>query len=198
MKLNRFYPIFDTSGAVKTAVELGVKFLQLRIKDSSEKEIRSEIIKAKSFCEWHGAELVVNDYWEIAIDEKCNFIHLGQEDLDKADLNAIKMSGLRIGVSTHDKTELARALKVNPDYIALGPIFPTVLKEMKWSPQGLSRISDWKKKVKNIPLVAIGGFNFERARKAYNYGADSVSVVTDISLSKTPEKKIKEWIRFTK
>ena len=69
---------------------------------------------------------------------------------------------------------------------------------MKWSPQGLSRISDWKKKVKNIPLVAIGGFNFERARKAYNYGADSVSVVTDISLSKTPEKKIKEWIRFTK
>jgi len=123
---------------------------------------------------------------------------LGQEDLLNADINYLKKKKIKIGISTHDKKELDKALSINPDYIAFGPIWETKLKKMKWKPQGLERLKIWKNKIREIPLVAIGGLDIERAKISLVSGADIVSVVTDISQSDNPKKKIVDWIKEIK
>ncbi len=198
MQLDRFYPIFDNTDWLTRLLPLGIKLVQLRIKDKSEDETRAEIIKGKALCEQYGAQLIVNDYWQIAIDEKCDFIHLGQEDLDVADIKAIRAAGIKIGLSTHDNDELDRALSYEPEYLALGPVYPTILKKMKWTEQGLDKVTEWKKLVGDTPLVAIGGMSVERAQGAFDAGADIVSAVTDITLNDDPEARIKQWINVTR
>src|SRR5258707_295056 len=126
-------------------------------------ELRRQVREAKAVCDRHGAQLIVNDYWKIAIDEKCPWVHLGQEDLVEADTAAIRRAGLRLGVSTHDHSELDKGLATDPDYVALGPIYPTLLKKMAFGPQGLDRIREWKNLIRNRPLVAIGGLTLGRA-----------------------------------
>ncbi|SLN36148.1 Thiamine-phosphate synthase [Pseudoruegeria aquimaris] len=194
MTLPRFYPIFDSTEWLLRALPLGVKLVQLRIKDQMPAYVRAEIRAAKGLCGEHGATLVVNDYWQMAIEEGCDFLHLGQEDLDTADLKAIKAAGIRLGISTHDEAELERALALDPDYIALGPVYPTILKKMKWHEQGLPRVTEWKKRIGSIPLVAIGGMSVERAPGVFEAGADVVSAVTDITLNDDPEARIRAWL----
>ncbi|MCY1242137.1 Thiamine-phosphate synthase [compost metagenome] len=133
----------------------------------------------------------------MAIDEGCDFVHLGQEDLEQADVAAIRGAGLKLGISTHDEAELDRALAVAPDYVALGPVYPTVLKTMKWAPQGLARLTTWKKKIGSTPLVAIGGLNLERIDGVLTHGADCAAVVTDITRSQDPEGRTRQWIAAT-
>lgn len=198
MQLDRFYPIFDNSEWLKRLLPLGIKLVQLRIKDKSDDETRAEIIKGKALCARYGAQLIINDYWQIAIEEKCDFIHLGQEDLDIADIKAIRAAGIKIGLSTHDNDELDRALSYKPEYLALGPVYPTILKKMKWTEQGLDKVTEWKKLVGDTPLVAIGGMSVERAQGAFDAGADIVSAVTDITLNDDPEARIKQWINATR
>ncbi|MEP3298334.1 MAG: thiamine phosphate synthase [Pseudoruegeria sp.] len=198
MKFDRFYPIFDTSEWLLRALPLGVKLVQLRIKDQTRAFTRAEIRAAKGLCGEFGATLVVNDHWQMAIEEGCDFIHLGQEDLDTADLPAIRKAGIRLGLSTHDETELERALLLDPTYVALGPVYPTILKKMKWHEQGLPRVTEWKKRVGATPLVGIGGMSVERALDVFEAGADIVSVVTDITLNETPENRIRDWIKVTR
>ncbi len=195
--LPRFYPIFDTAGWIARALPLGVTLVQLRSKDLNEVDTRTEIIRARDLCTRAGATLVVNDYWKIAIDEGCDFIHLGQEDLDEADMPAIRRAGLRLGVSTHDDEELERGLSFDPAYIALGPVYPTILKKMKWTEQGLDKVTEWKARVGATPLCAIGGMTVERAPGALAAGADIVSAVTDITLNKDPETRVREWLEAT-
>lgn len=197
MNYPRFYPIFDSANWLEKMLPLGVKMVQLRIKDRPEDEVRSEIIRAQKLCRDAGAHLVVNDYWQIAIEEGCDGLHLGQEDLDDADLAAIRAAGLKLGISTHDEAELERALALSPDYIALGPIWPTILKKMKWQQQGTEKLTIWKARIGDIPLVAIGGLTISRAAEAFAAGADIVSVVTDISLDENPETKLQQWVAAT-
>jgi thiamine-phosphate pyrophosphorylase len=160
--------------------------------------VARETRAALAICRAAGAQLVVNDYWRIAIGARADFVHLGQGDLDEADAPAIRRAGLKLGVSTHDDSELDRALALEPDYVALGPIYPTRLKAMAFAPQGLERIAKWKRRIGAIPLVAIGGLDVERARLCFAAGADIVSVVTDITLNADPEGRAKEWIAATR
>ena len=196
--LDAFYPIFDSADWLERLVPLGIKLVQLRVKDKAPDRLRQEILRAKEICAKHDCILVVNDYWELAIELGCDFIHLGQEDLDTADISAIKAAGLRLGLSTHDRAELNRALALEPDYIALGPVYPTILKKMKWHEQGLEKLTRWKDSIGDIPLIAIGGMNIERAPGAFEAGANVVSAVTDITLNASPEARIKEWIAATR
>ncbi|WP_425043334.1 thiamine phosphate synthase [Primorskyibacter sp. S87] len=194
MTLPRFYPIFDDCKWLERMLPLGVKLVQLRIKDQPEDHVRRQIETARDFCAANGAILVVNDYWEIAIDAGCDWVHLGQEDLDEADLKAIRAAGLKLGVSTHDDDELERVLAMKPDYVALGPVYPTILKQMKWYQQGLPRVAEWKSRIGNIPLVGIGGMSVERAPGVLQAGADIVSAVTDITLNEDPEVRVRQWV----
>ena len=196
-QLERFYPIVDSADWVGRLVGVGAKFVQLRIKDASEQRLRRELHHAMTICRRSGAELVVNDYWQFAIDAGAGWIHLGQDDLDEADIAAIRAHNIQLGVSTHSLDELDRALSYEPDYVALGPIFPTVLKAMPFPPQGLQRIGEWRRLIGERPLVAIGGLTIERAAQCLAQGADSVAVVTDITLNADPEARAAQWLAMT-
>jgi thiamine-phosphate pyrophosphorylase len=196
--LDPFYLIVDSAAWIARLLPCSVKLVQLRIKDQPDATIRAEIKEAKALCARHGAQLVVNDYWQHAIDAGCDFIHLGQTDLDTADFSAIRRAGLRLGVSTHDEAELFRALETEPDYIALGPIYPTILKAMTFAPQGLPRLAEWKRKIGKIPLVGIGGITLERAAAVLEAGADSAAVVTDITRNANPEQRARDWVKETR
>lgn len=195
MTLPRFYPIFDDVAWLRRMLPLGIKLVQLRIKDQPQDTLRAQLTEGRDLCRAHGALLVVNDHWQLAIDLGCNWVHLGQEDINDADIDAIRAAGLKLGISTHDKAELARALALNPDYIALGPIYPTILKKMKWHQQGIEKLCVWKDLVGDVPLVAIGGMSTDRALGAFDAGADVVSAVTDITLHDNPESRVREWLK---
>jgi thiamine-phosphate pyrophosphorylase len=197
MKLDPFYLIVDSAEWIERLVPLGVKLVQLRMKDSTDAELCAAIRRAKTVCAAHGCQLIVNDYWQMAIEEGCDFVHLGQEDLATADIPAIRAAGLKLGLSTHDEAELETALKAQPDYVALGPVWPTILKKMKWAPQGLEKLRDWKMRIGSLPLVAIGGLNIERIDNVFAHGADSAAVVTDITRNADPEARTREWIEHT-
>nr|WP_152827456.1 thiamine phosphate synthase [Fertoeibacter niger] len=183
---------------MRRMLPLGVKLVQLRLKGHSPATLAVQIATARDLCRQHGAQLVVNDHWQQAIDAGCDAIHLGQEDLDAADLPAIRRAGLRLGISTHDQSELDRALALMPDYIALGPVYPTILKQMPWPAQGLDRLTEWKRQVGHLPLVAIGGMTIARAAGAFAAGANSVAAVTDITLHPDPEARLAAWIVATR
>ena len=196
--LDPFYPILDGSAWLERLLPLGIRLVQLRIKDRDVRELRAEIRAAKGICAAHECELVVNDHWRIAIEEGCGFVHLGQEDLRAADLPAIRAAGLRLGISTHDHAELERALSARPDYVALGPVYPTILKRMPWAPQGLDRVAEWKRLAGAVPLVAIGGLSVERAPGVLDAGADVLAAVTDITLNPNPEARVRAWLEATR
>ena len=191
---SRVYPVVDSAAWVERMVAAGAKLVQLRIKANDAALLRREICAARALCEAAMATLVVNDHWQCAIEAGVDFIHLGQEDLAGADLDAIRGAGARLGVSTHCDTELARALAVAPDYIALGPIYPTTLKQMPWAPQGLARIASWRQRIGAMPLVAIGGLTLERAEACLEAGADAVAAVSDIVAAASPEARLRAWL----
>jgi len=195
VSLPRVYPIVDSAAWIRRLLPVGVRLVQLRVKDRSAEDVRVQIRESRGLCRRAGAQLVVNDYWELALEEGCDFVHLGQGDLDTADVRALRRAGVRIGISTHDEAELARALDFEPDYVALGPIYPTLLKVMAFAPQGLERIGEWKRRIGGIALIAIGGITLERLPAVLAAGADSAAVVTDIVRNSDPEARTLAWLR---
>ncbi len=192
--MERFYLIVDHVARLELLVPHGVKLVQLRLKDQPEAEIRRQIARARDICAVHGTQLVVNDHWQAAMDLNCSFVHLGQEDMDSADFAALKRADMRFGLSTHDEAELERALSHDPAYVALGPVYPTLLKKMKWGPQGLENVARWKAVAGDTPLVAIGGLTPDRLPGVFAAGADSAAVVTDILRADDPEARTRDWI----
>lgn len=196
--MERFYLIVGHVSRLELLVPLGVKLVQLRIKDQSEPETRRQIDRGRSFCAAHGAQLVVNDHWQAALDLRCDFVHLGQEDMDNTDFDALRRAGIRFGLSTHDEAELERALAHDPAYVALGPVYQTVLKKMKWEPQGCARLTQWKRRAGSVPLVAIGGLTPNRAKAVFVAGADSAAVVTDIQQAPDVAERTRQWLKICK
>jgi len=196
LTLDPLYPILPDTDWLKRLLPLGVKLVQLRIKDEPPETVRAEIESSIQLCRAHDCQLVVNDYWREAIEAGADFVHLGQEDLASADLAAIKNARLKLGISTHSKGELATALKAEPDYVALGPIYETKLKQMPWAPQGLARVAEWRNKV-GRPLVAIGGITLETVASVLEAGASSAAVITDIVTNLNPEERTRSWIAAT-
>jgi len=196
--MDRFYLIVPDADWIERLVPLGVRLVQLRLKDAAEDDTRAQIRRAQQVCTTHGAQLVVNDHWQAAIDLQADFVHLGQEDLDTADIPALRRAGIRFGLSTHDEAERERALSFDPAYIALGPVYPTLLKQMPWAPQGLDRVADWKRAIGARPLVAIGGLTIDRLPGVFAAGADSAAVVTDIVTAPDPAQRSRDWIAATR
>ena len=191
---DRFYPVVDSVAWVARLTRLGVGTIQLRAKNLNDADALAIVREALAATRGTPTKLVVNDYWRAAIEAKAQHLHLGQEDLVDADLKAIRAAGLSLGVSTHDDEELAIGLAAKPDYVALGPIFPTTLKSMRFAPQGIPKITDWKKRVGNIPLVAIGGIKFEQAAAIFAAGADSIAVVSDVTQNADPDGRVRQWL----
>jgi thiamine-phosphate pyrophosphorylase len=195
---DRFYPIVDSLAWIERLVWLGVGTVQLRAKDLSDEAALALVRDALALTRGTRTQLIVNDYWRAAIDAGAKHVHLGQEDLAEADVAAIRAAGLTLGLSTHDDDELANALRHKPDYVALGPIYPTTLKAMRFAPQGLECIGEWKRRVGAIPLVAIGGITLERAPAVFAAGADSIAVVSDVTQNADPDKRVRDWLELAK
>lgn len=193
---DRFYAIVDSVDWVQRLASLGVGTVQLRAKDLNDGEALQLVTDALEAVKGTRTKLVVNDYWRAAIVAGAQHLHLGQEDLAEADLGEIRKAGLTLGLSTHDDQELETALAAQPDYVALGPIFPTTLKSMRFAPQGIPKITTWKQRVGNIPLVAIGGIKLEQAEEIFAAGADSIAVVSDVTQNADPDARVRAWLDF--
>ena len=192
---DRFYPVVDSVAWVARLAKLGVGTVQLRTKELDDGAALQLVTDALAVVKDTPTKLVVNDYWRAAVVAGAKHLHLGQEDLAGADLGAIRDAGLTLGISTHDDEELATALRAKPDYVALGPIFPTTLKSMRFAPQGVAKITEWKKRVGTIPLVAIGGIKFEQAAEIFAAGADSIAVVSDVTQHADPDARVRAWLQ---
>jgi thiamine-phosphate pyrophosphorylase len=195
---DRFYPVVDSLAWVERLTKLGVGTVQLRAKDLNDGEALQIVTDALAITNGTATKLIVNDYWRAAVVAGAAHLHLGQEDLADADLAAIREAGLTLGISTHDDAELEAALAARPNYVALGPIFPTTLKSMRFAPQGIARITEWKSRVGDIPLVAIGGIKLEQAAEIFAAGADSIAVVSDVTQNPDPDARVRAWLDATK
>jgi thiamine-phosphate pyrophosphorylase len=191
---DRFYPVVDSVAWVARLAALGVGTVQLRAKDLDDGAALQLVSDALAVTKGRPTKLVVNDYWRAAVVAGAKHLHLGQEDLAEADLAAIREAGLTLGISTHDDEELETALRAKPDYIALGPIFPTTLKSMRFAPQGIAKITEWKKRIGKIPLVAIGGIKLEQSAAIFAAGADSIAVVSDVTQHADPDARVRAWL----
>jgi thiamine-phosphate pyrophosphorylase len=191
---DRFYPVVDSIAWVARLTRLGVGTIQLRAKNLDHADALKIVREALGVTKGTNTRLVVNDYWRAAIEARAEHLHLGQEDLADADVKAIRAAGLSLGISTHDDDELKAALAAKPDYVALGPIFPTTLKAMRFAPQGVARITEWKKRIGAIPVVAIGGIKFEQAGEIFAAGADSIAVVSDVTQNADPDARVRQWL----
>jgi thiamine-phosphate pyrophosphorylase len=191
---DRFYPVVDSVAWVARLAKLGVGTIQLRAKNLDDGQALQIVSDALAVTKGTPTKLVVNDYWRAAIVAGAQHLHLGQEDLADADISEIRKAGLTLGLSTHDDEELATALAAKPDYVALGPIFPTTLKSMRFAPQGIPKIGEWKKRIGPIPLVAIGGIKFEHAAEIFAAGADSIAVVSDVTQNADPDARVRQWL----
>ncbi|WP_407156001.1 thiamine phosphate synthase [Bradyrhizobium sp. STM 3557] len=195
---DRFYPVIDSLAWLERLTKLGVGTVQLRAKNLNDGEALKIVTDALAITQGTATKLIVNDYWRAAIVAGARHLHLGQEDLAEADLAAIREAKLTLGISTHDDAELEAALAARPDYIALGPIFPTTLKAMRFAPQGIPKITEWKKRIGDIPLVAIGGIKLEQAAEIFAAGADSIAVVSDVTQNPDPDARVRTWLDATK
>lgn len=196
--LDPFYPIVPDLAWLDRLLACGIRLVQLRLKDAAPAELDRQVRLAVAHAAAAGCTLVVNDHWRAAIDHGAPWVHLGQEDLAEADLAAIRRAGLKLGLSTHDPDELDKALAADPDYVALGPIYHTTLKAMRFAPQGLDRLGEWKARLRqagrDLPLVGIGGITLERAAAVHAAGADIVSVVSDVLQHADPEGRAAAWL----
>ncbi|EKJ3339721.1 thiamine phosphate synthase [Escherichia coli] len=172
------YPVVDSVQWIERLLDAGVRTLQLRIKDRRDEEVEADVVAAIALGRRYNARLFINDYWRLAIKHQAYGVHLGQEDLQATDLNAIRAAGLRLGVSTHDDMEIDVALAARPSYIALGHVFPTQTKQMPSAPQGLARHVE---RLADYPTVAIGGISLARAPAVIATGVGSIAVVSAIT-----------------
>jgi len=175
------YPVVDSVEWIARLLEAGVRTIQLRIKDKSDEAVEADIAAAIALGKRYEARLFINDYWQLAIKHHAYGVHLGQEDMDVANLDAIRDAGLRLGLSTHDNMEMDRALSARPSYIALGHVFPTQTKQMPSAPQGLEQLAAHIKTLGDYPTVAIGGISLERVPAVLKTGVGSIAVVSAIT-----------------
>ncbi|MGF1529049.1 MAG: thiamine phosphate synthase [Candidatus Competibacterales bacterium] len=188
-----FYPILPDLPGLARLLPKGLSFVQLRYKHPDPELRRRTVAEGLALARRHGCQLVINDHWREAIDAGAEWVHLGQEDLATADLKALRRAGIKLGVSTHSEAELAVGLAAAPDYLALGPIYPSGSKATGWAPQGLEAIGRWRRQIP-CPLVAIGGITLERAPEVWAAGADAVAVIGDLLHHPHPEVRVEQWL----
>ena len=195
-----FYPVVPTAEWVERLLIWGVRTIQLRIKATDHSpadialQIRASVAAGRAVP---GAQVFINDHWQLALAAGAYGVHLGQEDLDTADREALRGAGVRLGLSTHTPAELARAQAVKPSYLAIGPIYPTTLKVMPYAPVGLERLAAWALSAAPYPVVAIGGISLERLPGVMACGVAGVAVVSAVTQASDPRQAVREGLSLT-
>lgn len=175
------YGVVDSAAAVVRVLAAGVRTVQLRIKEGSPEALSQAVALSVAAAREAHAQLFVNDHWQLAIEHGAYGVHLGQDDLRSADLDALRIAGLRLGVSTHSPWEVCRAHGLAPSYIACGPVHATTTKAMPWRPQGAGNLAFWCHVLRE-PVVAIAGMDVDRSREAARCGAAGVAVLRGLQV----------------
>lgn len=175
------YPVVDRAYKLRSLYEVGITTAQLRTKDKfSGQALEDEVIEAVKISEEFNARFFLNDFWELGIKHKAYGIHLGQEDIQEADVNAILEAGIRLGISTHTPEEIDIALGFEPSYLAIGPIYEPISKKLTYSPVGIEDLKRWAKHV-NYPIVAIGGITIENIEDVVQtQAASGIAMISDV------------------
>jgi thiamine-phosphate pyrophosphorylase len=186
------YAVVPNAAWVNTVLSLGVETIQLRIKASDQVYLSSQIEMAVKAARQAGPQirLFINDHWQQAIAAGAYGVHLGQDDLQRAQLDAIRVSGMRLGISTHCLAEVQRAMQIRPSYIAIGAVYPTTIKAMPTKPLGLDGLRDLAAQASAYPLVAIGGINASRAQSVLACGVGSIAVIRAITEASDPPRAV--------
>ena len=190
------YVIVDSYEWVERLIHVGVKTLQIRIKDRSAEQAEEEIARCIALAKQHQVRLFVDDFWQLAIKYQAYGVHLGQEDLLTADLNAIQQAGLRLGVSTHNREEIELVLPLRPSYIALGHIFPTQSKIMPSAPQGIANLAAQVKDLGDIPTVAIGGITVSHFADVLTTGVGSIAVISAVTQAEDWQSAVQNLLHY--
>jgi len=174
------YPVVDRAYKLKALYEIGITTAQLRVKDMRGDMLEKEVIEAIKTSEAFNARFFLNDFWELGIKHKAYGIHLGQEDIQEADVEAIYDAGIRLGISTHTTDEIVIAMAFEPSYLAIGPIFETTSKKMVYNPVGIEDLKRWAMDV-GYPIVAIGGINSYNIKEvALTQSANGIAMISDV------------------
>ena len=193
-----FYPVVPDAVWVQRLLDWGVRTIQLRFKatghtpEEIEREVKAAVEAGRGVP---GAQVFINDHWQQALAAGAYGVHLGQEDLDTADLDALRRAGVRLGLSSHTPGEMQRARALRPSYLAIGPVYPTTLKVMPYEPVGLARLKAWAAQAAPCPVVAIGGISLERLPGVMAYGVDGVAVVSAVTLAADPRQAAVQGLR---
>ncbi|HEY9042011.1 MAG TPA: thiamine phosphate synthase, partial [Rheinheimera sp.] len=182
------YPVVDNVSWLTSLLPCQPDVIQLRLKHGAAEDIEQQIVQAISLSRDYGLRLFINDYWELAIKHGAYGVHLGQEDLQQADLSAIATAGLRLGISTHSYKELLIARQLKPSYIALGHVFATQTKQMPSKPQGLAKLKRYAALCHDTPTVAIGGIGIQQIKDVAACGVDGIAVVSAITAQLKPQQ----------
>lgn len=188
------YPVVDRAHWLETLLPGGITTIQLRIKDLNGTDLRNELARGVEIARRYGARLFINDHWQYAIELGAYGVHLGQEDLDGADLDVIRSAGLRLGISTHCHYEVARAVRHRPSYLACGPVYPTTSKDMPWRPQRPEGLAYWRQVLSHYPLVAIGGIGRAQLDAVSAVGPDGIAMITALTQTEDPQGTAREFM----
>lgn len=181
------YAVVDSADWVGRVLDSGIRTVQLRIKDPLDPTLQAQVRKSIALAaQTPGAQLFINDHWQLALACGATGVHLGQEDLDQVDLDALRRAGVRLGISTHSYWEVARAWGLRPSYIACGPIFATQSKDMPWIAQGLDNMRYWSGLLPT-PVVGIAGIGVAQMADVAAAGVASAAVITAITRAADPD-----------
>lgn len=193
-----FYPVVPDADWVLLLLDWGVRTVQLRLKADAcdAATLRAEVSRAVAAGRAiPGAQVFINDHWRLALDAGAFGVHLGQEDVDTADLAALRAAGVRLGVSTHTPAEMSRAHAVQPSYVAIGPVYPTTLKAMRYDAVGLARLRAWTARLQpRYPVVAIGGIDLVRAPGVWACDVDGLAVVSAVTQAADPSAAVQAFL----
>ena len=180
------YAVLPDAEWVARMAQAGVPTLQLRFKSANRAKVAAQVAAAVAAVKGSQSLLFINDHWQAAIDAGAYGVHLGQEDLEIADLDAIRKAGLRLGISSHGYAEMLKADRVSPSYLAMGAVYTTTLKRMVTPPQGPGRLGAYARLMRHYPLVAIGGIDEARFDEILPTGVGSIAVVRAIVSATDP------------
>ena len=180
------YPIVNSIELLHSLFDAGVNIVQLRVKENQLANLAVFIEKAcKISFSYPDSKLFINDHWHLAIENNAFGVHLGQEDINQANMQKIQSSGIHLGLSSHSYWEVSNAIKYSPSYLACGPIFPTRVKIMPWKPQGIKNLTYWSR-ILAFPIVAIGGINISNIRDVKASNCSGVAVIDAVVNKKDP------------
>ncbi len=183
----------DLKGVATELADAGVRLLQYRNKLASSRELLRVSRELAQELRARGVRFIVNDRADVAALAEADGVHAGQDDLSVDSARKVVGADRLVGVSTHNLTQFQEALATSADYIAVGPIFATASKANPDPVVGTEFVRQVRE-LTDKPIVAIGGITLERAVEVIAAGADSVAVISDILLAKSPGARARQYL----